>query len=491
MGEQAVQRFEIDRAGIAEPAGRVARFLADRAAADERVAILAGNSPEFVIAREAVTALGRVAVPVNPKLAPPEVAFVIDDARPDVILCTEALAPVATAAIGDLPDKNAAPAVVSIADAARAPGAPVPLRDAIGATLIYTSGTTGYPKGCFRSDEQEAARAAELTRTYGLSATDVHLIACPLAHSAPGIFLRAGMAAGARTVVMSRFRPEAFLDAVADTGATFFFLVPTQYERILALPDAARRARDTSSIRCAIVAGAPIAPATKQRLVDWLGDGVLWEFYGSSETGTVAVLPPAEQLTRPGSVGRPPAGVDLRLVDEDGQPVPANSVGEIYVRSPTVMQGYLAADGTIARPTGAVDDFVSVGDLGRVDDDDYLYLVDRKHDTIISGGVNVYPAEVERVVSGHPDVAGAVCFGKPDPDWGQIVALVVAPRDPGVDAPTFAAALRTWLRPRVAAYKIPKAIAIIPADELPVGSSGKPLRRQARGRSLVFHFFHE
>lgn len=484
--EPAVQRFEIDRAGIAEPAGRVARFLASRAAAEPRVAIMAGNTAEFVIAREAVTALGRVAVPVNSKLAPPEVAFVLADARPSVVLCTDALEPVAHAAIGDLPDKSAAPSIVSIADAARTPGPPVPLRDAIGATLIYTSGTTGYPKGCFRSDAQEAARAAELTGTYGLSAADVHLIACPLAHSAPGIFLRAAMAAGARTVVMSRFRPEAFLDAVAETRASFFFLVPTQYERLLALPETARHARDTSSIRCAIVAGAPIAPATKQRLVDWLGDGVLWEFYGSSETGTVAVLPPAAQLTRPASVGQPPPGVDVRLVDEDGQPGPPGTVGEIYVRSPTVMQGYLAADGSIARPAGAVPGFVSVGDLGRLDDDGYLYLVDRKHDTIISGGVNVYPAEVERVVAAHPDVAGAVCFGKPDPDWGQIVALVVAPREP-VDAATFAQELRSWLRPRVAAFKIPKAIAVIPASELPIGSSGKPLRRRARSRRLAFH----
>ncbi len=491
MSERPAERFEIDRASITEPAGRVARFLAAHAAGDARVAILAGNTPEFIIAREAVTALDRVAVPVNPKLAPPEVAFVLADARPAVVLCTDELAPVAAAALGDLPDNGAAPAVVSIAQAARTPGAPRPLRHAIGATLIYTSGTTGYPKGCFRSEAQEAARAAELTRTYGLSADDVHLIACPLAHSAPGIFLRAGMAAGARTVVMSRFRPEAFLDAVAETRATFFFLVPTQYERILALPNAARRARDTSSIRCAIVAGAPIAPTTKQRLVAWLGDGVLWEFYGSSETGTVAVLPPRDQLTHLGSVGLPPAGVDVRIVDEDGDPIAPGTVGEIYVRSPTVMQGYLAADRTIVRPAGAVPGFVSVGDLGRIDDDGYLYLVDRKHDTIISGGVNVYPAEVERVVAAHPDVAGVVCFGKPDPDWGQIVALVVAPRDPSVDAATFAQTLRAWLRPRVAPFKIPKAIAVVPLSELPIGSSGKPLRRLARGRSLVFHFFHK
>jgi fatty-acyl-CoA synthase len=187
---------------------------------------------------------------------------------------------------------------------------------------------------------------------------------------------------------------------------------------------------------------------------------VLWEFYGSTETGTVAVLRPDEHLARPGSVGRPPAGVDVRI---DG--------GEIYVRSPAVMSGYIDADA--GDDAGVREGYVSVGDLGRFDDDGYLYLIDRKHDTIISGGVNVYPAEVERALGEHPGVDGAVVFGLDDPDWGQIVVAMVAGAATDDE-------LRAHLRERIAAFKIPKRFVRIDAADLPIGSSGKPLRRRAR-----------
>jgi long-chain acyl-CoA synthetase len=220
-------------------------------------------------------------------------------------------------------------------------------------------------------------------------------------------------------------------------------------------------------VRCAIVAGAPIAADTKAQIAAWIGPGRLWEFYGSSETGTVTVIGPDEHAAHPGSVGRPPPGVSLRIDD-----------GEIYVRSASVMAGYVQDDGTIARPDER-DGHVSVGDLGRVDADGWLTLVDRKHDTIISGGVNVYPAEVERALGELPDVAGAVAFGVDDPDWGQIVAAVIAPRA-GVELDP--AAVIAALRDRLAGYKLPRAIATCAPDELPIGSSGKPLRRAARDR---------
>jgi len=458
------------------------RHLADQLRArtwqpGQRIAIYCGNNLAFVVARQAATALEAVAVPINPRLVADEVAYVLQSSAATVIVVDAEHEAAATAAAGDetrVVVVEPTPVSGSTPSHSLSP-TPTPCpaaagegdRTAVGATLIYTSGTTGLPKGCLRLEAQERARADELISTYSLGAGDVHLIACPLAHSAPGIFLRAGMRVGADTYILPRFRAEEFLAAVQQVRATFFFLVPTQYERLMALPAELRASYDTSSIRVAIVAGAPIAAATKRRLVDWLGQGVLWEFYGSSETGSVAVLPPAEQLIRPGSVGRPPAGVDVRLVDETGEPVAVGAIGEIFVRSATVMQGYLGQP--------AADGFISVGDMGRLDDDGYLYLVDRKHDTIISGGLNVYPAEVERALKTHPAVLGAVTFGVDDPDWGQIVAAAVT-SDGSVDA----AALRAFLRTKIAAYKLPKAIAFIDRDELPVGSSGKPLRRAAR-----------
>jgi long-chain acyl-CoA synthetase len=447
---------------------------ASQGTAPERIAVLCGNCIEMVAARDAITALGASMVPVNPKLAAPEIAFVLGHSRARVLLAHGSLATVAAEAAASL-DPAARPRLIRLdqLDETVPLGPPSDLT-LFGSTTIYTSGTTGHPKGCVRTEEQEAARAHELIASYSISASDVHLIPCPLAHSAPGIFLRACRSVGARTFIMERFRAESFLAAVEQVKATIFFMVPTQYERLLALPASVRDSFDISSIRVALVAGAPIAPATKEKLIDWLGLTRLWEFYGSSETGTVAVLPPDEQLTRPRSVGRPPAGVVIELRDESGAPAPAGQVGEIFVSSPTVMSGYLDAEtGEVSTSASTI----SVGDLGRLDDDGYLYLVDRKHDMIISGGVNVYPAEVERALAEHPAVLGAVCFGVEDDDWGQIVAAAVAVEDPET---ADGHQVREFLRTVIAPFKIPKALAFISHEQLPVGSSGKPQRRKAR-----------
>ena len=435
----------------AAAAGVLDALRARGVAAGDVVAVIAGNGAAAIAARDAATAADLVLAPINPRLAAPEIAGALAHARPRAVLVDRAHAGAAAGAIvvDDLPDGRA------------------DLRglyaSRTGATLLFTSGTTGAPKAALRGAPRERARAAELTATYALSPDDVHLIACPLAHSAPGIFLRACRGAGARTVVEPAFRAEAFLDAVAAHRATVFFLVPTQWQRLLALPDEARRRADWSSVRCAIVAGAPIAPETKARIADWIGPGKLWEFYGSSETGTVTVIGPDDHAARPGSVGRPPPGVSIELRD-----------GEVYVDSPSLMDGYLAPDGALARADGPI----SVGDLGVLDDDGWLTLVDRKHDTIISGGVNVYPAEVERALAAHPALAGAVAFGVDDPAWGQIVAAVIAPRG----AAPAADELLAFLRDRIAPFKLPRALAVCAPDELPIGSSGKALRRAARER---------
>jgi acyl-CoA synthetase (AMP-forming)/AMP-acid ligase II len=288
------------------------------------------------------------------------------------------------------------------------------------------------------------------------------------------MFLRACRAAGARTVLLERFDPRAFLHEVAHHRATVFFLVPTQVERLLALPDDERARADWSSVRACIVAGAPFSPAARRRFLAWLGPGKLWEFYGSSETGTITVLPPADQAEAlPGDVGRPPPGVEIELRHHDtGLPVAHGEVGEVFVRSPALMHGYLD------EPPVAHGSFVSVGDLGRFEADGRLVLVDRKHDLVISGGVNVYPAEVERALAEHPAVAGAVVCGVADADWGERVVALVATREgaaaPGEDE------LRAFLRERIASYKIPKQFRFVAASELPIGPSGKPLRRAAR-----------
>ena len=436
-------------------AARAAALLARlRLPPGEIVAVLAGNNETAIAARDAATAGELVLAPINPRLAPPEIGWLLGHARPRALIVDREHASLAPGGITTILADDLVPRSTDLSELYASRG---------GATLLYTSGTTGTPKGCLRSDAQDRARIDELIATYSLTAGDVHLIACPLAHSAPGIFLRACRAAGARTVVQSAFRAEAFLAAVAEHRASVFFLVPTQWQRLLALPDEVRRRADWSSLRCAIVAGAPIAADTKARIADWIGPDRLWELYGSSETGTITVIGPRDHAAHPGSVGRPPAGVSIELRG-----------GEVFVSSPAVMSGYLDETGALVPAAPPI----SVGDLGELDAGGWLTLIDRKHDTIITGGVNVYPAEVERALAAHPAVAGAVVFGVDDPEWGQRVAAVIAPRG----APPAPAALLAFLRDRIAAYKLPRAIAFCALDELPVGSSGKALRRAARAR---------
>ncbi len=438
--------------------------------------MLAGTCPEMIIAREALADAGLAMVPLDPRMAPPELAFVLVHARPVLVLhqATAAVELAASKAVDRiLPFRR--PALLPLekvagGDALTRPEPRAPTGESIGATLLYTSGTTGRPKGCVRAAEQEAARAREVIDTYSITGDDVHLIACPLAYSAPHSFLRAARAAGAGTVLVARFTAAGFLDAVAASRATIFFLVPTQLQRLLSLPPEVRDDADLSSVRAVVVAGAPMSTALRRAAVAWLGEEKLWEFYGSSETGTISVLRPEAQLQHPDSVGRAAPGVELRVEHT------ADAPGEIFVRSPTVMSGYWnPIIGAVEWP-GTADGFVSVGDLGHIDKSGYLHLVDRLHDTIITGGVNVYPAEVERALALHPDIEAAVVIGMADPEWGQrVVALIVRADGSSLTEES----VRQHLRANLAPHKIPKQIGFVGHEEIPRTPSGKPIRRAA------------
>jgi acyl-CoA synthetase (AMP-forming)/AMP-acid ligase II len=414
----------LDDQAISAAARRVAAVLPE----GERLAVRMPNTALSVIVREAAAIAGRWLVPVNPALTAPEVEHILSEA--------------------DAPLLDAAELYARAEGATPAPRA---AEGAVGATVLFTSGTTGLPRGCRRTAAQETARVRELTATYGLSAADVHLIVCPLAHSAPGILQRAGRAAGARTVLASRFEAEATWQAIAAHRVTVLFLVPTQVERLLGAP-----VGDVSSLRAVIVAGAPFPRATRRRFEAVLGEGRLWEFYGASETGTIAVLPPGEDPGEEGCVGRPPPGVEVELRQ-----------GEVFVRSEAVADGYLG------EPTRPREEFFSVGDLARRDAAGRLVLVDRKHDLIITGGVNVIPAEVERALLAHPAVSGCVVAGVPDREWGERVVALVALR-----AALSAEELLAFARTRLAPFKRPKQILFVDAANLPIGPTGKPLRRK-------------
>ncbi len=437
------------------------------------VAVLAPNGLSALVARQIANLRKTPLVPINPLLRPAEVEHILADSGAKSILCAPSMVATAKAALNSIPATSSKAQLIptgfaemSDDDVLLFEGGKTALRaqeSEIGATLIYTSGTTGKPKGCYRSAAQECARANELISTYSITSEDVQLIACPLAHSAPGIFVRAAHAVGARSVILPRFSVPHFYRRWREYQASLFFLVPTQYRRLLASEEPVPEV-----FRAAIVAGAPLAASLHARMEAWLGANRLWQFYGSSETGTISIAPPGCLVSS--GVGGLAPGVEVEIRDVDGERCSGTEIGEMFVRSPTVMSGYWPRK-CLESGSG----FVSVGDLGHWDAEGNLHLVDRKNDTIISGGVNVYPAEVEAALVAIDGVEAAVVIGVQSADWGQkVVALVAKSKNFSSEE------LRGICKQRIASYKVPKEFYWVPLGEMPVGASGKAHRLRAK-----------
>jgi acyl-CoA synthetase (AMP-forming)/AMP-acid ligase II len=253
---------------------------------------------------------------------------------------------------------------------------------------------------------------------------------------------------------------------------TSAFVSPVHLKRIVALPDDVLAAADLSSLRSVIVNAAPVPYALKQEVVAKLGDGFLYEVYGSTELGISTVLAPQDQLRKPGSCGRAYGDIGLKVVGADGAELPAGEAGELFVRTPQAIDGYYGPVEQLPELPGG---WKSVGDVARLDDDGYLYICDRKTDMVISGGMNVYPAEVEAVLHGHPDVADVAVFGVPDDEWGELVhAAVVAKPGCALGAPD----LDAFVAGRLAGFKRPRSWDL--RAELPRTDSGKLLKRVLR-----------
>ncbi len=456
--EELVSRAESMRAGLSQPG--------------ESLALLAHNGVTALAGRTLANRLAVPLVPINPLLTASEIAHILADSETTALVVEAGLELQAEKALKLLGAKSPqlltsdAP-LLGEDESLLFPGSSKREFDAseIGATLIYTSGTTGTPKGCVRRAGEEYARARELIESYSIGAEDTQLIACPLAHSAPGIFLRAAHAAGADSLLLRRFRAPSFWQSCLSQKCTFFFLVPTQYRRLLEFVE---DETIPETLRSCIVAGAPLTRSLHLRLLAWLGPDRLWQFYGSSETGTISISPPSPEVDA--SVGFLAPHVDVEIRNDEGKARAQGEIGEIFVRSPTLMSGYRSG-----HASHDANGFVSVGDLGYQDARARLFLVDRKDDTIITGGVNVYPAEVEAALLAHEQVRAAVVVGLDDEDWGQRVVAIVA-----CDDSITASALRLHCEQRLARYKIPKDIHFYALEDMPLGSSGKPLRRAAR-----------
>jgi len=357
--------------------------------------------------------------------------------------------------------------------------APASRPDASMNSLFYTSGTTGTPKGVVRgapTTEETVGRQAVLEACYGLTPESRGLVTTPLCHMFASNFAQTTLRLGGLLVVMPRFDATEFLRVVARHGITNAQVVPTMFVRLLRLPPDERARHDISTLRHVLHTGAPCPPRVKRDMIDWFGP-VIWEQYGSTETGVVALCDTAEWLAHPGTVGRPFLSSEIRIFSKSGTACPPGTPGEIYAR----MHG--TPDFTyLGRPEARAEvereGLISAGDIGELDADGYLYLRDRRQDLILSGGNNIYPAEVEARLAEHPDVSDCAVFGVADEEFGQRAVAAVSLRD-GADADV-ADSLEAFLRTALAAYKVPRDYIVLP--QIPRSDSGKLLRRVARDR---------
>jgi long-chain acyl-CoA synthetase len=359
--------------------------------------------------------------------------------------------------------------------------APASRPDASMNSLFYTSGTTGTPKGVVRAAparEETIRRQAALEACYGLTPESRGLVTTPLCHMFASNFAQTTLRLGGLLVVMPRFDATEFLRIAARHGITNAQVVPTMFVRLLRLPPHERARHDISTLRHVVHTGAPCPPKVKHDIIDWFGP-VIWEQYGSTETGVVALCDTAEWLAHPGTAGRPFLSSEIRIFSESGAPCPPGTPGEIYARMHgTPDFSYLGRPE--ARAEVEREGLISAGDVGELDADGYLYLRDRRQDLILSGGNNIYPAEVEAQLAEHPDVSDCAVFGVPDEEFGQRPVAAVSLRD-GADT-AVADKLEAFLRTALAAYKVPREYVLLP--QIPRNDSGKLLRRVARTHYL-------
>jgi acyl-CoA synthetase (AMP-forming)/AMP-acid ligase II len=470
-------------------ANRVANLLLSLGAGPGKKVLWCGpNSPEVVAVMAAARKIGAVAVPLNYRLTPEEACYVINHSDAAVCYVDHEHAPMfATLRDGGQLEKMrhiiavggpAPEGMLTDADIAAAPAGPPDVGDAAGTggTMIYTSGTTGKPKGAVRAAGPDPETLGALLMLFGYRPDDIYITSGPLYHSGPSAFMGAGLLFGQTIIVQRRFDAEDWLRLVDKYQVTSTFSAPALVRMICALPGEVKDRYDRSSMRVMIANAAPWSYALKQQYVADFPPESLFEVYGSTELGVDTVLLPADQMRKPGSCGQPAPGIEITLFDDDGNEVSGTGPdhpGEVFVRSKSTFDTYYKNDASYAANSRG--DFHTVGDIAYWDDEGYLYICDRKTDMIITGGMNVYPAEIEAALEQHPEVYDVAVFGIPSQEWGEVVHAAVV-RAPGSSLTS--EEITAFAREHLAGYKVPRSVGFM--DELPRTGSGKLLKRQLR-----------
>jgi long-chain acyl-CoA synthetase len=451
------------------------------------VALLCANRPEFVEVAAMAQRAGLRLTTINWHLTGEEAGYIVDDCEATAFVADARFAATAADAAGRAPRLRATLAVGGDIDGFANYDDVIAAHDAsaldepqLGGTMLYTSGTTGRPKGVRRNTESRAsALLAAVTRYDG--AEHVHLCTGPLYHAAPLAFSLAAPAAMAVPIVlMDGWDAEETLALIDRYRVTHTHMVPTMFHRLLSLPDDVKARYDISSLVYVIHGAAPCPVEVKRRLIEWLGP-IVSEYYAATEGAGTAVAS-AEWLQKPGTVGKVNPPDHVRILDEAGEDVAAGTIGTVYLKAPAAsrFEYFKAPEKTSGAYRG---DYFTLGDVGYVDVDGYLFLTDRSAHLIISGGVNIYPAEVEAVMLGHPAVGDVGVVGVPDDEWGEIVVAAVELHDGLTPSDELGDEIVEWCRERIAHYKCPRRVEFVEA--LPRHDNGKLYKHQLRAQLRV------
>jgi long-chain acyl-CoA synthetase len=474
---------------LEDRSNRFARLL--RAAglcAGDHVALLVENHPRFYELCFGAHRAGLVYTAISTRLTVGEARYIVEDCGAKAIVATAATSTVARAAADGVEALRARWMIDGASDGWQAyedavaaqPATRIP-DEVAGCDMLYSSGTTGRPKGVFVRPEAGAIDATSplletMLSRYRIGEDSVYLSPAPLYHAAPLRFNMGVLRCGGTCVIMEHFDAETFLRLIGHHRVTHTQVVPTMFVRILKLPPEVRARHDVSSLRCAIHAAAPCPIPVKRQIIEWWGP-IVWEYYAGTEGNGTTLCDSAEWLAHEGTVGRAVVG-ELHICDDEGRELPTGEAGTIYFANGRAFEYHHDAEKTAGSrlPNG----WTTLGDVGYVDAEGYLYLTDRKAHMIISGGVNVYPQETENLLVTHPKVLDVAVIGVPDEELGESVKAVVTPKDMRDAGPDLERELIAWCRERLSPIKCPKSVDF--EAELPRHPTGKLYKRLLRDR---------
>ena len=442
--------------------------------AGDRLALCLENCTELLEALWGAMRAGILVVPISSKLTATEIAYIVRDCGTDILVTSPGIGD----AFADIPAKVEDVKLFSLGppqsgfrpwEEAYADFPETPIDDpSLGSEMFYSSGTTGRPKGvCWTDTQEDDPSPTGGLEKFGLDESTIYLSPAPLYHSAPCRWALGVVRGGGTTIIMEKFDAERALALIEQYRVNTTHWVPTHFVRMLKLPDEVRRQYDVSSVKLVAHGAAPCPIPVKQAMIDWFGPIVL-EYFGSTEQTAMTFISSQEWLERPGSVGQCYLGT-IHICDDEGNPLPTGTIGTIYSEKGKRFAYHNDPDKTAASVNR--DGWTTVGDVGYMDEEGYIFLTDRKGFMIISGGVNIYPQEIENLLVTHPKVMDAAVIGTPDPEMGENVTAIIQPLDMADATPDFAEELRAWMHQSLSGVKVPRRIEF--EDDLPRLPTGK------------------